>query len=177
MARVLNPVDIPSGVTLDVNGQTVTAKGSKGSLVQNIHPSVQIHQEEGKIRFSPANDEDKSAVAMTGTMRALVASVMKGVSEGYEKKLELVGVGYRASMQGKALNLTLGFSHPVLFEVPEGITVECPSQTEVLVKGTDKQQVGQVAANIRAYRPPEPYQGKGVRYAGERIIRNEAKKK
>ncbi|NOR51245.1 MAG: 50S ribosomal protein L6 [Gammaproteobacteria bacterium] len=176
MARVLNPIDIPSGVTLDVSGQTITAKGSKGSLVQDVHPIVQIHQEEGQVRFSPANDE-KFAVAITGTMRALVASVMKGVSEGYEKKLELVGVGYRASMQGKALNLTLGFSHPVLFEVPEGISIECPSQTEILVKGTDKQQVGQVAANIRAYRPPEPYKGKGVRYAGERIIRKEAKKK
>lgn len=114
---------------------------------------------------------------MTGTMRALAASVMKGVSEGYEKKLELVGVGYRASMQGKALNLTLGFSHPVVFEAPEGISIECASQTEVMVKGVDKQQVGQIAANIRAYRPPEPYKGKGVRYAGERIIRKEAKKK
>ncbi|MCW8825028.1 MAG: 50S ribosomal protein L6 [Gammaproteobacteria bacterium] len=176
MARVLNPVEIPSGVTLDVSGQTITAKGAKGSLVQDIHPSVQIHQEDGQIRFSPAND-DKASLAMTGTMRALTASVMKGVSEGYEKKLELVGVGYRASMQGSALNLTLGFSHPVLFEAPEGISLECATQTEVLVKGTDKQQVGQVAANIRAYRPPEPYKGKGVRYAGERIIRKEAKKK
>lgn len=176
MARVLNPIDIPSGVTVDVNGQTITAKGSKGSLEQDIHPIVQIHQEEGQIRFSPSNDE-KSALAMTGTMRALTASVMKGVSEGYEKKLELVGVGYRASMQGKALNLTLGFSHPVVFEAPEGISIECATQTEVLVKGVDKQQVGQVAANIRAYRPPEPYKGKGVRYAGERIIRKEAKKK
>jgi len=176
MARVLNPIDIPSGVTLDVSGQDITAKGSKGSLMQTIHPTVQIHQEDNQISFSPANDE-KAAVAMTGTMRALVASIMKGVSEGYEKKLELVGVGYRASMQGKALNLTLGFSHPVLHEVPEGITVECPSQTEILVKGSDKQQVGQVAANIRAYRPPEPYKGKGVRYSGEHIIRKEAKKK
>ena len=176
MARVLNPVAIPSGVTLDVNGQTVTAKGSKGSLAQNIHPTVQINQEEGQISFVPANDS-KATLAMTGTMRALVTSVMKGVSEGYEKKLELVGVGYRASMQGKALNLTLGFSHPVLHEVPEGISIECPSQTEILIKGNDKQQVGQVAADIRAYRPPEPYKGKGVRYSGERIIRKEAKKK
>ena len=176
MARVLNPVEIPSGVTLDVNGQTITAKGSKGSLVQDIHPSVKINQEAGQISFAPLVNE-KSALAMTGTMRALTTSVMKGVSEGYEKKLELVGVGYRASMQGKALNLTLGFSHPVLFEAPEGISIECATQTEVLVKGVDKQQVGQVAANIRAYRPPEPYKGKGVRYAGERIIRKEAKKK
>ena len=176
MARVLNPVEIPSGVTLDVNGQTITAKGSKGSLVQDIHPSVKINQEDGQISFAPLVNE-KSALAMTGTMRALTTSVMKGVSEGYEKKLELVGVGYRASMQGKALNLTLGFSHPVLFEAPEGISIECATQTEVLVKGVDKQQVGQVAANIRAYRPPEPYKGKGVRYAGERIIRKEAKKK
>ena len=176
MARVLNPIDIPSGVTLDVKGQEITAKGAKGSLVQDIHPSVQIHQEDSQIRFSPANDE-KGVVAMTGTMRALVASIMKGVSEGYEKKLELVGVGYRASMQGNALNLTLGFSHPVQHEVPAGISIECLSQTEVLIKGSDKQQVGQVAADIRAYRPPEPYKGKGVRYAGEHIIRKEAKKK
>ncbi|MDH3354568.1 MAG: 50S ribosomal protein L6 [Chromatiales bacterium] len=176
MARVLNPIDIPSGVTLDVSGQTITAKGAKGSLAQVIHPSVQIHQEEGQIRFSPANDA-KATVAMTGTMRALVASVMKGVNEGFEKKLELVGVGYRASMQGNAVNLTLGFSHPVLHEVPAGVSIECPSQTEIVIKGSDKQQVGQVAANIRAYRPPEPYKGKGVRYAGEHIIRKEAKKK
>lgn len=176
MARVLNPVGIPSGVTLDVNGQTITAKGAKGTLAQEIHPSVQIKQEEGQISFSPIV-EDKAALAMTGTMRALTTSIMVGVSQGYEKKLELVGVGYRASMKGAALNLTLGFSHPVLFDVPAGISIECPSQTEVLIKGNDKQQVGQVAANIRAYRPPEPYKGKGVRYAGERIIRKEAKKK
>lgn len=176
MARVLNPIDVPSTVTLDVNGQTISAKGSKGSFEQVIHPAIQIHQEEGKIRFSAAND-DKSTIALIGTMRSLVANVIQGVSEGYEKKLELVGVGYRASMQGSALNLTLGFSHPVLFDVPAGVTVECPSQTEVVIKGIDKQLVGQVAANIRAYRPPEPYKGKGVRYAGERIIRKEAKKK
>ena len=176
MARVLNPIDVPSTVTLDVKGQTITAKGSKGSFEQVIHPSVQIHQEEGKIRFSATSD-DKSTIAMIGTMRSLVANVIQGVSEGFEKKLELVGVGYRASMQGKALNLTLGFSHPVLFDVPAGIAIECPSQTEILVKGIDKQQVGQVAANIRAYRPPVPYKGKGVRYAGEHIIRKEAKKK
>lgn len=176
MARVLNSIDIPSGVTLDVSGQIITAKGTKGSLAQNIHPAVQIHQEEGQISFSPANDE-KAIVAMTGTMRALVASVMKGVSEGFEKKLELVGVGYRASMQGNTVSLTLGFSHPVVHEVPAGITIECPSQTEILIKGSDKQQVGQVAADIRAYRPPEPYKGKGVRYSGEHIIRKEAKKK
>ncbi len=176
MARVLNPINIPAGVSVDVNGQTITAKGTKGSLAQKIHPTVQIHQEGEQIRFSPTNDE-RSALAMTGTMRALTASVMKGVSEGYEKRLELVGVGYRASMQGKRLNLTLGFSHPLLFEAPAGITIECATQTEVLIKGVDKQQVGQVAANIRAYRPPEPYKGKGVRYAGERIIRKETKKK
>ena len=176
MARVLNPIDVPSTVTLDVNGQTITAKGSKGSIEQVIHSSVQIHQEEGKIRFSAGNDE-KSTTAMIGTMRSLVANLIQGVSEGYEKKLELVGVGYRASMQGNALNLTLGFSHPVLFDVPDGVTIECPSQTQVLIKGIDKQLIGQVAANIRAYRPPEPYKGKGVRYAGEHIIRKEAKKK
>ena len=176
MARVLNPIDVPSTVTLDVNGQIITAKGSKGSIDQVIHPSVQIHQEEGKIRFSASKDE-KSTTAMIGTMRSLVANLIQGVSEGYEKKLELVGVGYRASMQGNALNLTLGFSHPVIFDVPDGVTIECPSQTQVLIKGIDKQQIGQVAANIRAYRPPEPYKGKGVRYAGEHIIRKEAKKK
>ena len=176
MARVLNSVEIPSGVTLDVKGQMITAKGSKGSIEQVIHPTVQIHPGDGKISFSPTSD-DKSTVAMTGTMRALVGNVIKGVSEGYEKKLELVGVGYRASMQGKALNLTLGFSHPVLFDVPAGVAIECPSQTMISITGIDKQQVGQVAANIRAFRPPEPYKGKGVRYAGERIIRKEAKKK
>lgn len=176
MARVLNPINVPSSVSLDVNGQTISVKGSKGSFEQVIHPAVQIHQEEGQIRFSAAND-DKSTIALIGTMRSLVANVIQGVSEGFEKKLEMVGVGYRASMKGDALNLTLGFSHPVVFEVPAGVAIECPSQTQVTIKGIDKQLVGQVAANIRAYRPPEPYKGKGVRYAGEHIIRKEAKKK
>lgn len=176
MARVLNPIDIPSGVTLEIDGQTLSVKGSKGALVQNIHSAVEIVCDGEQLRFAPFNG-DNSALAMTGTMRANAASLMKGVSEGFEKKLELVGVGYRASMQGTALNLTLGFSHPVLFQAPEGITIECPTQTEVVVKGVDKQVVGQVAANIRAYRSPEPYKGKGVRYSGERIIRKEAKKK
>ncbi len=176
MARVLNPVSIPAGVTIDVKGQAINVKGSKGNLEFNMHPVVTLIQEEGAVRFEPANDE-KSSIALVGTTRALVANMMTGVSQGFEKKLELVGVGYRAQAQGSNLNLTLGFSHPVVYPAPAGITIETPTQTEILVKGIDKQVVGQVAAEIRAYRPPEPYKGKGVKYAGERIIRKEAKKK
>lgn len=176
MSRVLKPVSLPSGVTLSVNGQDIEAKGSKGALQHSVHTSVEIHQEDGAIRFSP-RDNSKSSLALVGTTRSILNNLITGVSEGFEKKLELVGVGYRAQAQGKVLNLTLGFSHPVNFESPEGITIETPSQTEIVVKGVDKQQVGQVAANIRAYRPPEPYKGKGVRYSGEHIVRKEAKKK
>lgn len=176
MARVLKPIAIPSGVNLSVDGQTVSVKGSKGNLAHEVHPEVEIHQEDGQVRFSPRK-EDRNVMALVGTTRALVNTMMTGVSSGFEKKLELVGVGYRAQAQGKVLNLTLGFSHPIAYEVPEGITIETPSQTEVVVKGVNKQQVGQVAAEIRAFRPPEPYKGKGVKYSDERIVRKEAKKK
>jgi len=176
MARVLNPVAIPAGVQVTVNGQTLNIKGSKGAVEHVVRDDVAIAQEEGVLRFSPRNDTQAS-VAMVGTTRALVGNIFKGVTAGFEKKLELVGVGYRAQAQGKVLNLTLGFSHPVKYDAPEGISIETPSQTEILVKGIDKQKVGQVAADIRAYRPPEPYKGKGIKYSDEVIIRKEAKKK
>jgi large subunit ribosomal protein L6 len=151
-------------------------KGSKGSLSHEVHSDIEIKQEGDDMSFAP-RAETKQANALVGTSRALLNTMIKGVSEGFEKKLELVGVGYRAQAQGKVLNLTLGFSHPVNYEAPEGITIETPSQTEVVVKGLNKQVVGQVAAEIRAYRPPEPYKGKGVRYSDERVVRKEAKKK
>jgi len=176
MARVLNQLAIPAGVTLTVDGQALTIKGAKGSLMHKVHPSVEIVQEADAVRFAPRGG-DTTFLALVGTTRALASSMVKGVTSGFEKKLELVGVGYRAQAQGKVLNLSLGFSHPVAYNVPEGITIETPSQTEILVKGIDKQVVGQVAADIRGYRPPEPYKGKGVRYAGEHIVRKEAKKK
>jgi len=176
MARYLKPVSIPSGVTIDVSGQGLQVKGSKGALAHEVHPVVEVKQDEGGLSFAP-RAETKEAISLVGTTRALLNNMIKGVSDGFEKKLELVGVGYRAQAQGKVLNLTLGFSHPVNYAVPEGITIETPSQTEILVKGINKQQVGQVAAEIRAYRPPEPYKGKGVRYSDERIVRKEAKKK
>lgn len=175
MSRVAKkPISIPSGVEIKLNGQKVEAKGPKGSASLELHNSVSIAQEEAELKVTPASDKD---FAMAGTMRALVNNLIIGVSTGFQKKLELVGVGYRAQAKGKVLNLTLGFSHPVDHELPEGITVETPSQTEIIVSGMDKAVVGQVAAEIRAYRPPEPYKGKGVRYADEYIIRKEAKKK
>ncbi len=174
MSRIAKkPVTLPKGVDVTVSGQTVTFKGPKGSTSLDLHASVGVEQSDGELTMVPAND---AAIAMAGTMRALLHNCVVGASEGFERKLELVGVGYRAAMQGKTINLTLGFSHPVEFTPPEGVTLETPSQTEVVVKGTDKQQVGQVAAVIRGYRPPEPYKGKGVRYAGERIVMKEAKK-
>lgn len=153
----------------------VTVKGPKGTLEQQLHEAVAINRDDKVLSFTPANEDQ--GWAMVGTMRSLVNNMITGVSQGFEKKLELVGVGYRAQAQGKNLNLSLGFSHPVVFEVPDGVTVETPSQTEIVVRGCDKQQVGQVAAKIRAYRPPEPYKGKGVKYADEVIVRKEAKKK
>lgn len=177
MSRVAkNPVQIPAGVDATITGQTLTIKGSKGQAVHSIHTSVQVSKVENELTFAPKS-ADMKADALAGTTRALVGNMVKGVSQGFMKKLQLVGVGYRAQSQGKVLNLSLGFSHPVEFAVPEGITVETPSQTEIVVKGIDKQMVGQVAANIRAYRPPEPYKGKGVRYADEVVLRKEAKKK
>lgn len=177
MSRIANkPVEIPSGVDVNVNGQKISVKGKNGTMDIDIHEKVEISQEDGVLNFRGREGVDGS-VPMAGTMRSLTDNMVIGVSQGFEKKLELIGVGYRAQAQGKVLNLTLGFSHPVNYEVPEGITVETPSQTEIIVKGIDKQKVGQVSAEIRAYRPPEPYKGKGVRYSDERVIRKEAKKK
>ncbi len=177
MSRIAKkPVDVPAGVEIKIDGRDVTVKGSKGSLQHTIHSSVEIEQGDNVLTFAP-RDGSKIAMALAGTTRALLGNMVTGVSQGFEKKLQLVGVGYRAQAQGQKLNLTLGFSHPVDYPVPEGVTVETPSQTEVVVKGADKQKVGQVAAEIRAYRPPEPYKGKGVKYADEIIVRKEAKKK
>jgi len=177
MSRVANnPVQIPSGVEVTLNGQLVKVKGAKGELNHEIHKLVEVNQEESSLTFAARNTE-QSSNALAGTTRALLNNMVKGVSQGFEKKLTLVGVGYRAQAQGKKLNLSLGFSHPVEYQVPEGISIETPSQTEIIVTGIDKQKVGQVAANIRAYRPPEPYKGKGVRYTDEHVVRKEAKKK
>ena len=169
------PVNIPSGVEVSVVERMLTVKGKLGQLSQEIHPHVDFSHDDSIIKFAPGQFQDANALA--GTMRALVFNMVKGVSEGFSKKLILIGVGYRAKAQGNNLNLTLGFSHPVDMVMPEGITVETPTQTEVIVKGSDKQLVCQIAANIRSKRPPEPYKGKGVRYDGEIIIRKEGKKK
>ncbi len=177
MSRIAKkPIDIPAGVDVSVKGDIVDIKGAKGSFSYQVHKTVAVSHDENILRIS-MKDEKAVNMAMAGTMRVLLNNMVVGVTNGFERKLELVGVGYRAQAQGKKLNLTLGFSHPVVYEVPEGITVETPSQTEVIVKGTDKQKVGQVAADIRSYRPPEPYKGKGVRYSDEHVIRKEAKKK
>lgn len=174
MSRVARiPVSLPSGIELKVQGNQVTVKGPKGTLALQLHPGISLVQENDKVTVKPAND---SQLAMAGTFRALVNNLVTGVSTGFEKKLTLVGVGYRAQAQGNTLSLALGFSHPVEYVAPAGITIEAPSQTEVIVKGCDKQRVGQVAAEIRAFRPPEPYKGKGVRYANEQVARKEAKK-
>jgi large subunit ribosomal protein L6 len=177
MSRIAKyPIPIPAGVEVNLGGDMVTVKGKKGSLQLDLHPAVEIVNKDKVLSFAP-RDRDPKSDAMAGTFRALLNNMVTGVTTGFEKKLELVGVGYRAQAQGKALNLTLGFSHPVVYPIPEGITVETPSQTEIIVKGMDKQRVGQVAADIRAFRPPEPYKGKGVKYADEVIARKEAKKK
>lgn len=177
MSRVLKyPVNIPTSVQLGVQGQEITVKGGKGSLAHQVHRAVEIKREDTELRLLPRKGHD-NAIALVGTTRALLNNMIKGVTDGFEKKLQLVGVGYRAQAQGKALNLTLGFSHPVSYPIPDGISIETPSQTEIVVKGSDRQKVGQVAAEIRAYRPPEPYKGKGVRYADEDVVRKEAKKK
>ncbi len=176
MSRIANnPVTIPPGVEININGNCVTVKGGKGELKYDAHPLVSIKHEDSVLKLA-ANGNSKSAKALAGTTRALLQNLVTGVSEGYERKLEISGIGYRAQVQGKLLNLTLGFSHPVNFDIPDGIVIETPSQTEIVVKGIDKQKVGQVAANIRAYRPPEPYKGKGVRYSDEIIVRKEARK-
>ena len=174
MSRVAKkPVALPKGVELNVQADSISAKGPKGTLSVPKPAAIDVKIEDGVAVFVT---EDAALIPLTGTLRAILANMVKGVSEGFERKLELVGVGYRASMQGKDLNLSLGFSHPVLFPAPEGITITTPTQTEILVAGADKQRVGEVAAKIRGFRPPEPYKGKGVKYAGEVIIRKEAKK-
>ena len=177
MSRVAKaPVEIPAGVEVKLDGQSVAVKGSKGKLELNVHANVQVSQDENVLTFA-ARDGAKHSRALAGTTRALVNNMVTGVSAGFEKKLQLVGVGYRAQAKGKTLNLSLGFSHPVDYTLPEGVTAETPSQTEILIKGIDKQLVGQVAAEIREFRRPEPYKGKGVRYADEHVRRKEAKKK
>ncbi len=177
MSRIAKkPVEIPNGVEITIDGLKVTAKGSKGTLSTMLHKDVEIKQEDNVLNFTP-RDARKSSMALTGTIRAVVNNIVAGVSTGFEKKLQLVGVGYRAQSQGRKLSLSLGFSHPIDFDVPEGIEIETPAPTEIVVKGCDKQRVGQVCAEIRAFRPPEPYKGKGVKYADEQIIRKEAKKK
>jgi len=177
MSRIANaPVNLPSGVEVTLDGNLVKVKGSKGELEWNAHERVSVNQEDTQLKIS-VNDDSKQSVALAGTTRALINNMVTGVSEGFEKKLSIVGVGYRAQAQGQKLNLTLGFSHPVVYEVPAGIKVETPSNTEITVSGIDKQKVGQVAAEIRSYRKPEPYKGKGVRYTDEYVARKQAKKK
>lgn len=174
MSRVAKkPVALPKGVELNIQSDSIGAKGPKGTLSVPKPAAIEVKIEDGQAVFVT---EDTALIPLTGTLRAILANMVKGVSEGFERKLELVGVGYRAAMQGKDLNLSLGFSHPVLFNTPEGITITTPTQTEIVVAGADKQRVGEVAAKIRGFRPPEPYKGKGVKYAGEVIIRKEAKK-
>lgn len=175
MSRIAKePVVIPTGVDVKLNGQHLAVKGSKGEMSMSIHDDVYVEHNDNEINVQI---EKSKNIAMAGTMRALINNLVVGVSQGFEKKLELVGVGYRAQSKGKTLNLNLGFSHPVDYPIPEGVKIETPSQTEVVISGTDKQKIGQVAAEIRAFRPPEPYKGKGVKYADERIMRKEAKKK
>ena len=175
MSRVAkNPIDLPSSVEVKMSGRNIQVKGPKGELSLNLHPTVDMVHEDNQIRLAATTDD--SAMAMAGTMRALVSNMVTGVSVGYEKKLTIVGVGYRAQAQGNSLNLSLGFSHPVVYQIAKGVSVETPSQTEIVVSGTDKQLVGQTAAEIRRFRPPEPYKGKGVRYADEQVRRKQAKK-
>ena len=177
MSRVAdNPVKIVDGVTVDIEGQEVKVDGPKGSLSMTVNALVHLKVEEGLVVFVP-NGNDRKSEAMAGTTRALVQNMVLGVSEGFEKRLELQGVGYRAQAKGNQVSLQLGFSHPVDYELPEGISAETPSQTEIVISGNDKQQVGQVCAEIRGFRPPEPYKGKGIRYQGEYVRRKEAKKK
>lgn len=176
MSRVAKkPIDLPAGVKIDVAGQDITITGPKGSLSHLLHEHVTVAIDGSVLNVVPRSEATQSR-AQAGTARAILSNMVEGVAKGFERKLEIVGVGYRAQAKGPVLSLTLGFSHPVEFPVPVGITVETPTQTEILIKGVDKQQVGQVAANIRAYRRPEPYKGKGVKYAGEKILRKEAKK-
>lgn len=178
MSRIAKkPIQLKTDVAVKVDGQNLNIKGTKGNFDYTVHNTVEIKQEDNRLVFRAKDENKKADWAMAGTMRALVNNMLIGVSQGFEKKLLLVGVGYRAQAQGSKLNLTLGFSHPINHQLPDGIAAETPSQTEIIIRGIDKQKVGQVAAEIRAYRPPEPYKGKGVKYADEQILRKEAKKK
>lgn len=177
MSRVAKqPVEIPKGVDVSISGQVISIKGPNGSFEYAVHDTVEVVKNSDVLNVAPKGG-NASAYAMAGTMRALVNNMVTGVSKGFERKLELVGVGYRAQAQGQKLNLSLGFSHPVEVIVPDGVKVETPTQTEIFLKGADKQVIGQLAAEIRAFRPPEPYKGKGVRYSDEHVVRKEAKKK
>jgi large subunit ribosomal protein L6 len=177
MSRIgKKPVAVPSGVTANVEGQTVKVKGPKGAMQVVLHDDVVVAMDKAGVKIDPRNDS-KRARSMWGTSRTLVSNLINGVNKGFEERLEITGVGYRAAVQGKQLNLQLGFSHDVNYPIPAGITIATPKPTEIVVAGTDKQQVGQVAAEIRGYRPPEPYKGKGVKYTGEYIFRKEGKKK
>jgi len=177
MSRIAKyPVPVPAGVEATISAGQIVVKGPLGTLKQDLNGDVVVRQEDGQLTFAVANDS-RQAKAMSGTMRALVANMVTGVSKGFERRLNLVGVGFRAQVQGNDLKLQLGFSHDIVHSMPEGIKVECPTQTEIIVKGADKQAVGQAAAEIRAYREPEPYKGKGVRYADEQVIIKETKKK
>jgi large subunit ribosomal protein L6 len=177
MSRIANyPVTVPSGVQVALAGAKVSVKGPKGSLEHEVHPLVKVSQEGSQLKFKRTNDSTL-ARAVSGTTRALVNNMVNGVAKGFEKKLTIIGVGYRVAVQGKKLNLTLGYSHPIVYDIPNGITIDAPDQTNLVVKGADKQLVGQVAAEIRAFRSPEPYKGKGVRYVDETVVKKEAKKK
>ncbi|MFK5894141.1 MAG: 50S ribosomal protein L6 [Pseudomonadota bacterium] len=181
MSRVLKEISIPAGVEVKLNDSTINVKGTKGQLDFNLHESIDMVMNDGLIRFEPKEKSDAKlagkVLPMVGTTKAIVSNMMNGVSVGYEKKLTLIGVGYRTNVQGSIVNLSLGFSHPVAHQLPEGITAEATSQTELIIRGIDKHMVGQVAAKIRSYRPPEPYKGKGIRYADEQVVRKDAKKK
>ncbi len=170
------PVAVPKGVDVQISANQITVKGSNGTLVRAANPLVTVSSDAGFLKVAPANDS-VAADAMSGTMRALLANMVEGVGRGFEKKLSLVGVGVRAQATGSKLNLQFGFSHPVVKDMPAGVKVECPTQTEIVIKGADRQTVGQVAAEVRAIRPPEPYKGKGIRYLGERVVIKETKKK
>ncbi|MEX2165382.1 MAG: 50S ribosomal protein L6 [Sulfuricaulis sp.] len=177
MSRIANyPVAIPSGIQVAQSGAKISVKGPKGNLEHDIHPLVKVTQEGSLLKFKRTNDS-ALARAVSGTTRALVNNMVTGVAKGFEKKLTIIGVGYRATVQGKKLNLTLGYSHPIVYEIPNGISIEAPDLTNLIIKGADKQMVGQVAAEIRSYRSPEPYKGKGVRYLNETVVKKEAKKK
>jgi len=177
MSRIAKkPIELPKGVEFSVNGREVSAKGPKGFLTATLHKAVELTQQDNVLKLAP-RDPSQASLAVTGTMRSVINNIVEGVVNGFEKKMQLVGVGYRAQAQGRQLNLSVGLSHPVNYQVPEGIEIETPAATEIVVRGCDKQRVGQVCAEIRAFRPPEPYKGKGVKYADEVVVRKEAKKK